>query len=348
MTKKSTIFITTFILLTLFITGCIKVDVKSFDGGIFKSADAGKQWGQKAELLRLPGQENFLNNVDVTLLIFDPQDSGTLYLGTKRNGLFVSFDAAETWERVRRLPNGNINSIVVHPRAKHIVYVAIDNQIFNSRDANRTWQNVYLDAVPDVEISALAIDPDLPSRIYSGLSDGRVIKSEDSGTSWQPVYDLRGKIKQIMIDPGNARVLYITTEGQGVFRSDDQGVNWQSLDESLSQFPSGREVIKLIFDTTSPHTLISANNYGLLKTNDGGDTWSEYGLLVSGSQLKIYSVAINPHDSNIIYYLTTGMLYKSLDGGQNWTTKTLSSKRIPSVLLIDPVNPNILYLGVTK
>ncbi|MCH7758828.1 hypothetical protein IID20_00495 [Patescibacteria group bacterium] len=338
------------LLSSLLITGCVNIKdpATGVVGGIFKSTDGGEIWQQKVSLLSLSDQKETLNSVNVTGLVFDPQDSGTLYLSTKNNGAFVTFDAAESWERLKRLPLAKINSIVVHPLAKHIVYVAIDNQIFTSRDANRTWQSIYLESLDGVELTVLVIDPIRPESIMAGLSDGRMIKSDNEGLSWRMINDFKGAIKQILVNSNNNQVIYITTKGKGIFRSSDGGDNWQSLDQSLKDYRGGREVTKLIGDAQNENLLISINDYGILKTEDGGDTWSDYKLLVAGTKIKPQVLAINPQDYNIIYYAAAATLYKSIDGGQNWITKPLPSNKTPVELLIDPVNPSILYLGVGK
>ncbi|MCH7758734.1 hypothetical protein IID20_00005, partial [Patescibacteria group bacterium] len=257
-------------------------------------------------------------------------------------------DATESWASLSGLPLVKINSIVVHPLAKHIVYLAVGNQIFTSRDANRTWHSIYLEALTEVDLTVLMIDPTRPESIMAGLSDGRIIKSDNEGLSWRIIHNFRSEVKQILINQNNNQVIYITTKGKGIFRSIDGGDNWQSLDQSLKSFRGGREVTKLIGDVQNENFLISINEYGMLKTEDGGDTWTEYKLLVAGSKIKPHVLAINPQDANIIYYAVAGTLYISIDGGQNWITKPLPSSKNPVELLIDFVNPNILYLGVGK
>lgn len=342
--------LTIFIVFSLLITGCINIKDPAAGGmgGLFKSTDGGETWQQKVDLLSLSDQKQTLSNVNVTGLVFDPQDTGTLYLTTKNYGIFVSFDATESWASLSGLPLVKINSIVVHPLAKHIVYLAVGNQIFTSRDANRTWQSIYLEALTEVDLTVLTIDPTRPESIMAGLSDGRIIKSDNEGLSWRIIHNFRSAVKQILINQNNNQVIYITTKGKGIFRSIDGGDNWQSLDQSLKSFRGGREVTKLIGDAQNENLLISINEYGMLKTEDGGDTWTEYKLLVAGSKIKPQVLAINPQDANIIYYAVAGTLYKSIDGGQNWITKPLPSSKNPVELLIDFVNPNILYLGVGK
>ncbi len=349
MHKLTTVFII-FLVLLFIASGCVKVKVEKavLGGGVFKSVDGADHWERKVNLLSLPHEQRFLEDIEVTVLIFDPQDSGTLYLGTKKSGLFVSFDAAESWQKVKRLPEREINALAVNPKAKHIVYVAIENRIFKTIDANRIWKSVYLEAVPGVEITSLAINHLFPNIVTAGFSNGKVLRSENGGESWALLNNFDGKIQQILINPYNPQIMYITPQAQGIFRSDNQGADWQSLKESLKCCPNGQKVSKLIFNPNFPDALISISGYGVLRTEDGGQNWSDYKLLAPSNQLKIYSLAINPHDPNVIYCATAKTLYKSIDGGENWTTKLIPSKQMPIEMLIDPVDPDILYLGMVE
>lgn len=336
-------------MLTIFIfsgVSCVKVKVGSFDGGVYKTIDKAEHWEQKVALLSIDGGKS-IAGVDVLSLVFDPQDSQTLYLGTKKNGLFVSYNGGDSWQSVEKLPAGPIKAIGVNPQAKHIIYVAIGGRIFKSNDCCRNWQNVYLEAT-GAEVLSLAIDPADYSKILAGLSDGRLLRSVNGGASWATMYDFQGPVKQILINPKNSGIIYIVTAGRGLWRSADGGANWQNLDEYLRDYSGSRDVIWMIFDPTKPDSILTASNYGLLRSDDGGRTWFDYKLLLKPGRTKIYSFAINPKNPNEIYYSTATTLYKSSDDGKNWRTKSLPSKRAPIIMLADPNNPNVLYLGVQK
>ncbi|MDD3101552.1 MAG: hypothetical protein PHE59_00160 [Patescibacteria group bacterium] len=353
MKRKNFLFLIVLIFILGMTSGCLNINFATpkANSGIFKSVNRAESWQQKVGLLVLstakkdPKVMTDLDAVDVSAMVLDPQDSNTLYLGTKGSGLFVSYDNAETWQKYSKLPSGKINAIAVHPKLKNVVYTAIGNRIFKSLDCCRTWENVYLEAAGGVQINALAVDPETNTRIYAGLSDGRLIRSEDDGLSWQTFVDLKGGIKQILINPNNPQIIYATTSGQGIMRTEDKGIKWVSLDESLKDFKNGRDVNKIIFDPRRADGIITASNYGLLRSEDGGKTWVDYKLLPKQGQASILSFAINPQNPNNIYYITANTLQKSADDGKTWVTKSLPSGQIPVELLVDPNNPNILYLG---
>jgi len=104
----------------------------------------------------------------------------------------------------------------------------------------------------------------------------------------------------------------------------------------------------LILDPTVSDGILYASQYGLLRSADGGNTFEEIPLLTPPSTTAIYSLAINPRNGQEMYYGIATALYRSIDGGQNWTTRALPSSRAARFLLIEPEEPARLYLGVKK
>lgn len=91
---------------------------------------------------------------------------------------------------------------------------------------------------------------------------------------------------------------------------------------------------------------------GLWKTVDGGQTWKA--IFDDFPWLAIADINIDPTNSKIIYVATgdpniSGYpfvgdgIYKSVDGGQSWQNIGPAGTQIISKILINPVNPLILY-----
>ncbi len=93
---------------------------------------------------------------------------------------------------------------------------------------------------------------------------------------------------------------------------------------------------------------------GLHKSTDGGDSWTTSRLTSTSG--CAYAVAIDPVDDNIIYvggeYNTAqgyqGILFKSLDGGSNWSDISGSISDIIYAVAVDPVLRNQIYTGTTN
>ncbi|HWQ99430.1 MAG TPA: hypothetical protein VN397_01120, partial [Candidatus Methylomirabilis sp.] len=64
--------------------------------------------------------------------------------------------------------------------------------------------------------------------------------------------------------------------------------------------------------------------------------------------VEIRSLAVNPKDNKEIQYVTQNTFMFSSDGGVTWNSKKLPSARIANLLLVDPQDGKILYLGMGK
>jgi len=104
----------------------------------------------------------------------------------------------------------------------------------------------------------------------------------------------------------------------------------------------------LIFDLTTPDSLILVSKYGLLKTADSGLNWEPINLITPPASTDIFSIAINPKDNHEIYYATASTFYKTTDGGQNWITKRLPTAAVATYMQVDPNDPNIIYMGLSN
>jgi photosystem II stability/assembly factor-like uncharacterized protein len=221
--------------------------------------------------------------------------------------------------------------------------------------------NVWSRLGPDEDIRSLAIDPSDPKIIYAGSKSG-VFKSTDGGASWSN----KGlsNARALAIDSVNSNVLYAGTSSSGVvfepgdrllYKSTDGGSSW-----SNSSSPLDFDFTLLVMDLSSGNTLYagSEGRYvfegGIVpwKSTDGGLTWND--RRTGNLGLASYGWAINPANSQTIYApgelytggsVTESSLFKSTDGGNNWSGTGLHA--FISAVAIDPLNPNTLYAGTT-
>ena len=125
-------------------------------------------------------------------------------------------------------------------------------------------------------------------------------------------------------------------------------MSWAEINDGLRQYSGAFEYKDLIFDLTLPDALLLIAKYGLLKTEDGGRTWQGISLITPPASTDIFAVAISPVNNQEIYYATASTFYKTVDGGKNWITKRLPSNARASYLAVDPLDPNVLYLGLAN
>ena len=158
-----------------------------------------------------------------------------------------------------------------------------------------TWSQAGPTNIPG-RISAIAVHPSELNTIYAGSAAGGVYKSIDHGASWTPIFDEVGtySIGALAIHPTNSNIIYVGTgeasgagdhyEGNGVYKSTDGGTSWSHIG-----LDSVVIIGKIAIDPLRPETLFVA---GLGRLFGGA----------SGDNVSVYRG-----------------LYRSTDGGANWT-----------------------------
>lgn len=127
-------------------------------------------------------------------------------------------------------------------------------------------------------------------------------------------------------DPNNPNVIYIGPANGGVWKSTDNGITWNPLTDNEVSMAMGAIVVdptnsNIIYAGTGEATYSGASYYGrgLLKSTDGGVTWTNY---TSGLPSSTYfsRLKIRPNSSNqLLAALGSSGLYRTTNGGQSWT-----------------------------
>ncbi len=249
------------------------------------------------------------------------------------------------------------------------------NQMYASRNGEIEWE-----FVGPTNIGGRITDIEMPTgqsqTIYVGGASGGILKTENTGLSWEQKFVGIPTISigDIAIDPENQDILYVGTGeanassysflGSGIYKSLDGGDSWQysGLEESAY---IGRIIVdhtnsQRVF-TAACGTLFSTNtNRGIYRTLDGGNSWEQV-LFVNDSTAAIDLVQ-HPNNADILYaafwerkrgltyrnsYGKSSGIWKTIDGGDNWTELTnglpgaIDKGRIG--ITISKSNPHVLY-----
>ncbi len=352
-TNKFRLIMVSLLVMTL-LAGCVQIKTGSQpvagELGVHKSEDSSASWQTKNALSNAEGKPLAISDTSVNRIIMDPSDNNALYLATQQ-GMFYSYDAADSWQYVDFFGSSVINDIAISYFDKCIIFMVAGQSIYRSKDCLRTWQEVYFDSRADLQITDVETEDYNGNIVYASTNKGEVLKSTNFGDTWQTIKRLDNQIKQILVDKDDTRIVYIATETSGLFKTTDGGKTWSDdkpetdINKGLNDFYDGKVYKYLVQDMTKKNTLVLASQYGLLKTTDGGATWTSIELITPERGANIYSLAIDPKDDNIIYYGTDTTLYKSTDGGKNWATQKSPTGGAINFLLIDPDKTSTIYLG---
>lgn len=335
--------------LTVFITGCTvgSGNQAPVVAGVFKSIDKGESWFARNTFLDSSGIGSTAK-VDVLSMIFDPLDDRAIYLATANAGLLFSYNTADSWFRATTLGDGKIESVAIDPSDKCTIYATRGNTIVKSTDCSRNWVEIFIDAKVENRLTAVAVDSFNPKNIYAGNSIGYIFKSEDGGNNWRVIHRTKSIIKKLLINSNDTRIIYAATNRKGIFKTNDAGISWSNVNDDMKKYSGALEYKHIMFDTSQVDSLLYIAKYGLLKTDDGGDTWNPITLITPPASTDILAAAISPDDNQEIFYATRSTFYKTFDGGENWITRRLPSRAVPTYLILDPSDSAILYLGMRQ
>lgn len=346
--KKQSIIIFSMLFL---LTGCIGGSSQQTvaDSGVYKSVNQGQTWTRLGLVANVEGRQMSLFNVNNAVFIQDPNDPEAFYYGTIGNGLIYTYDGGATWYQVKDLANATIRGIAVAPDAKCRIYAAVNNRVYRSEDCNRSYEQVYYDNEVAATVDAVAIDHYDSNVIYIGITRGNqsdLVKSFDQGESWQTTHRFRGQVKKIVVDPNDSRRLYAATEKQGLLFSADAGENWTDWNEPLKENGLGLQVRDVIVTPGEDSRIFVATTYGMLRSADQGGTWEKIELIPPENKATINAMAVNPQNTEEIYYVTYTTFYRSIDGGANWSPAKLPTSRAGWKLLVDAEDPKTLFMTV--
>jgi len=343
------------VLVALSTSGCIKFktanDASDTNGGVFKTVNMGNTWAQKVLIPTVTGQPKSFAGVNVSSFFMDPSDKGALYFGSVGNGMFYTYDGANNWQIAGSLEKATVKDVAIDPDSKCIIYTAIGNKVFKSIDCNRTWRQVYFDNDMKATVSAIAIDHYDTSNIYIAISRGDVVKSTNGGEGWNTVYRPKNYIKSIIIDSNDSRNVFLISNDKGIFRTKDGGESWNSMENLqnvLKEQKLGSNIRNLKIIKGSQGIMFAATQLGLLKTVDDGENWERIPIIPTEKKAVINDFDLDQKDYNKIFYVTNTTFYRSLDGGENWTTIKLPTSRYGMRLIVDPSDSNIIYMAVYK
>ncbi len=290
-------------------------------------------------------------------IAIDPTKSATLFVGSN-GGVFKSIDGGEHWNAKNNgLPDCEIVEVAIDPITPTTLYAGTSKQniykgecgVWKSIDGGESWIGIN-NGLPSVYIHSLVINPVTPDTLYLGMSDG-VFKSEDGGGSWNAITTLPyDNNYELAISTASPSTLYAWSYRKGLFASNDDGASWIELSIGLTN----TEFFILAINPLNPDTLYAGTHHGVIKSTNGGETWTEinHGL----PDIGFYTLAIDPVTPDTVYavdadyvgYSWKTRLYKSTDGGVNWSNaNTILEDKNIITLAIDPNIPSTVYAGTS-
>jgi photosystem II stability/assembly factor-like uncharacterized protein len=277
------------------------------DFGLIKTADGGASWQGTGVSLgaRKP-------------LAIDPQRPATVYASGRDTRLLRSRDGGRSWRRIR-ISSYGVQDLAVDPRQPSILYASEFFRIDRSTDGGDTWTQDY--GSPCVLPESFAVTP--TSRVFNAAFStcgpnelGLGIHERGSDGGWPEVNNglpIRPSPDGLAADPRRPSTLYAGIQGfvlnplsqydyvHRTYRTTD-GENWTQV-AGLGE----NSATAFAFPPAEPGVIYAAVGFGLLVSEDGGETWHAAGDGLP--QATVSALAVGA-DSSTVYAATPGGLYK--------------------------------------
>jgi photosystem II stability/assembly factor-like uncharacterized protein len=219
-----------------------------------------------------------------------------------------------------------------------------------------------------------------PNLYYMGTAGGGTWKTKDGGNTWINISDgfYGGSIGAVAVSESDPNIIYVgegeqtirgdVSSGKGLWKSTDAGEHWEfiGLKESehigrIRVHPTNPDIVYV----AAMGNLWKPNDMrGVYKSVDGGKNWKR--VLFESNKAGAVDLILDPNNPRIVYASTWQIkrngyrmdsggpgskLWKSTDGGENWTNIT-QNNGLPSGVLgiigvtVSPVNSNRLWVAI--
>lgn len=218
------------------------------NGAILRSTDQGRTF-QRTDLPFKLGANEDGRSMGERLAI-DPANPATLYLGTRKNGLWRSTDHGVTWNQVTSFPvkdgagsGVGVSFVTFGPAGSKTIHVGVADKttsLYRSTDGGGTWQ-----AIPGQPTGQLPHHGVLSGdgSLYVTYTDAPGPNGVKAGSvwkyngSWKDISPIPGNgfgFAGLAVDPQRPSTVMVTTldrwwPSDELFRSTDGGATWNAL-----------------------------------------------------------------------------------------------------------------------
>ena len=245
-----------------------------------------------------------------------------IFVGVGNSGTIITSVDGGIW--INQTPfasGGNFTGVAVNPSlGSDGRFVAVGSDGFGggkvifSDDSGVNWTSA--NSIPTVEgLSSVGVSNGgifVASGVDSLTGRGFIITSSDNGVNWVTTFSTLNSIFDgVAINPINGRIVFAGSPGNAI---SDTGDIWQI------QGPSSTPTKALInVARTSSGSFVAVGEGGvILRSSDGGGTWTQVALL--GGVLN--NVAVSPTTGKLVVVGTGGTILASTNDGITWASKT--------------------------
>jgi photosystem II stability/assembly factor-like uncharacterized protein len=332
--------------------------------GLLKSTNDGRSWRK-------------VSTEQIKSIAFDSWVAGRIFFASTTAGLMVSTDGGNTLRPSDfGFTNRNFTTLTGAGTVLYSssVYEPSSSGLYRTANLGLRWARVGEPAAD--QLLHIAAAPDNPLMLFAAGYRSGLLESADGGKSWlKRDGPVSGSAPSALLPLGNGELLLAA--GSGLFRSMDR-VHWTRVSDAKVRIleAAGKNILAALgsavalksddggetwrpcgasgdssspafyamaFDSGDPSVALGATAAGLLRSNDGCQSWKRVteGLDRATAALVLF----HPTRPGEAYVVQSGRVFRSHDGGQGW--ELLEDERLgnsgPSSLLVLPSAPDRLF-----
>ncbi len=279
-------------------------------------------------------------------LAVDPNNPKIAYVGLDCGGMHVTNDGGESWrnantgiEYTRNTSFGGHKSVEVLPSGRALTGND-EGRVFVSDDHGKTWKEVF--NLGSDGVGVIMFDPRDPKNVYAAQAVGFGGNSKTHHV---------GNLCSQRKEPTNS----LATRPGVIFVSHDSGDagSWKALNtDPKRNLPDDTYVFGLAIDPVNSKLLYATTGYGLYRSRDGGNSWDRLQKGLGPNRPR--QIVTAPGKANVLYAVLgktddkAAGVYRSNDAGETFSPARIGLPEDGDffALTADPVNPNVLYLGL--
>jgi hypothetical protein len=203
---------------------------------------------------------------------------------------------------------------------------------------------------------------------YVSMKESSLLRGGETVPPWRAIgpHNIGGRTIAIAINPLNPNTIYAGAASGGLWRSTSGGVGVSAWQNIPTGFPTlGVSSIAIVPNDTNTMYIGTGETYtyqnaigglairttrgsygiGILKTTNGGATWSKSLDWSANQQRGVWKVCLNPRNPNTLWAATTEGTYKSTNAGATWTLMNTTLMAFDVVINPNDTNQILITCG---
>lgn len=359
----------TFLLIITAITSCkiagTTEEERPILHGLWKSKDKGFSWQYSTGTVEQFHKTGIFPPINIYEFVRDPYVPGIIYTFTNL-GLWRTIDEGISWKSMNRgLRDINeikqVNFLFFNPHNTNDMVVTGFGDVFISHDGAENWVKHDIELDKNVTVVGAFLDPQKTSDVFAIASDGSKKYSVDGGNTWRIGKWFSdeisiGRITKFLMNPYNINELFVITVDGNIWRSLDRGETWARKSIILNPtVEKSNQVIAIItsidFDYfNTPNRILAGTPAGVYSSTNGGESWDLFTKNLPIRQPNIYALDVDQRMPQRMCFTTSRVvIYCTENNGASWNSSEIQlSPDMPGAILLDSLNPSLLYLGMIR